>query len=177
MNPADYFTIIPEINYNKRMQIREYKQEDISQMIDIFNEVIASGIAFPQEETLTLTTGKDFFESQSYCGVAVLNDEIAGVYIVHPNNVGRCSHIANASYAVASRNRGQHIGEALVKDSLVQAKKFGFKIMQFNAVVETNFAARHLYERLGFIQLGVVENGFRLSNGSFENICPYYKAL
>lgn len=104
------------------MQIREYKQEDISQMIDIFNEVIASGIAFPQEETLTLTTGKDFFESQSYCGVAVLNDEIAGVYIVHPNNVGRCSHIANASYAVASRNRGQHIGEALVKDSLVQAK-------------------------------------------------------
>ena len=46
--------------------------------------------------------------------------------------------------------RGQHIGEKLVKDCMNQGKALGFKILQFNAVVETNMGARHLYEKMGF---------------------------
>ena len=49
--------------------------------------------------------------------------------------------------------------------------------MQFNAVVESNAAARRLYERLGFIQLGTIPGGFRMKDGHFENICPYYFEL
>ena len=76
---------------------------------------------------------------------------IMGLYILHPNNVGRCGHICNASYAVRRDQRGRHLGEALVKDCLVQAKKLGYRVLQFNAVVENNIHARHLYERLGFV--------------------------
>ena len=36
--------------------------------------------------------------------------KIFGLYILHPNNVGRCGHICNASYAVSSDARGRHIG-------------------------------------------------------------------
>ena len=68
-------------------------------------------------------------------------------------------------------------GELLVKDSLVQGKRIGFGILQFNAVVESNIHARHLYERLGFVQLGVIPKGFRMKNGEYENICPYYHVL
>ena len=50
-------------------------------------------------------------------------------------------------------------------------------ILQFNAVVESNIHARHLYERIGFKQLGVIPNGFRMKDGHFENICPYYIEL
>ena len=102
---------------------------------------------------------------------------LVGLYILHPNNVGRCGHIANASYAVDSRYRGLHLGEALVKDSLEQAKQHGFRILQFNAVVATNSHARHLYERLGFHPLGTIPGGFRLSDGHYEDICPYYREL
>ena len=49
--------------------------------------------------------------------------------------------------------------------------------LQFNAVVEGNIHARHLYERLGFTQLGTIPRGFRMKDGSFANICPYYKEL
>ena len=49
--------------------------------------------------------------------------------------------------------------------------------MQFNAVVATNIHARHLYERLGFIQLGTIKGGFRMKDGSFEDICPYYREV
>lgn len=124
-------------------------------MIAIWNEVVEDGIAFPQEELLTEKTGAEFFGSQTWCGVAEENGIVYGLYILHPNNVGRCGHICNASYAVSKAFRGKHIGELLVKDCLVQAKKCGYGVLQFNAVVESNIHARHLYERLGFVQLGV----------------------
>ena len=146
-------------------------------MIAIWNEVVEDGIAFPQEELLTEKTGAEFFGSQTYCGVAEENGTIYGLYILHPNNVGRCGHICNASYAVSKASRGKHIGELLVKDCLVQAKKCGYGVLQFNAVVESNIHARHLYERLGFVQLGTIPNGFRMKDGHFENICPYYHEL
>ena len=115
-------------------------------MMDIWNEVVEEGIAFPQEEFLTQESGKKFFGAQTYCGVAEDTDtgKVYGLYILHPNNVGRCGHIANASYAVSTRSRGLHIGEKLVTDCLKQAKECGFGVMQFNAVVESNIHARHL---------------------------------
>lgn len=159
------------------MTIRNYTENDLNAMIAIWNEVVEDGIAFPQEELLTEKTGVEFFGSQTYCGVAEENGTIYGLYILHPNNVGRCGHICNASYAVSKAFRGKHIGELLVKDCLVQAKKCGYGVLQFNAVVESNIHARHLYERLGFVQLGTIPNGFRMKDGHFENICPYYHEL
>ncbi|MCR5625486.1 MAG: GNAT family N-acetyltransferase [Lachnospiraceae bacterium] len=158
----------------KDIIIRGFKQEDLPAMINIWNEVVEDGIAFPQEEMLDLESGADFFASQSYTGVAEWNGIILGLYILHPNNVGRCGHICNASYAVSSEARGQHIGKKLVEDCLEKAKEHGFKILQFNAVVESNTVARALYERLGFKQLGTIPGGFRMKDGHYENICPYY---
>lgn len=159
------------------MIIRAYLPEDIKGMIRIWNEVVEDGIAFPQEDCLDEETGAAFFASQSYTGVVEDNGVILGLYILHPNNVGRCGHICNASYAVASGMRGKHIGEQLVLDCLRKGKELGFRILQFNAVVESNIHARHLYERLGFVGLGTIPGGFRMKDGHYENICPYYHVL
>jgi len=164
---------------DNRIMIRRYKAEDVHFMIKIWNEVVEEGAAFPQEDCLTVETGKAFFAGQSACGVAedMESGAVLGLYILHPNNIGRCGHICNASYAVSSESRGKHIGEKLVKDCIAEAGKLGFKILQFNAVVASNLHARHLYERIGFKQLGVIPGGFRLKNGKFEDICPYYIEL
>ncbi len=148
-------------------------------MIAIWNEVVAEGIAFPQEDILNDLSGAEFFAAQSHSAVAVdeANGRILGLYILHPNNVGRCGHICNASYAVAAASRGLHIGEKLVRDCLAQGRRLGFGVLQFNAVVATNIHARHLYERLGFVQLGTIPGGFRMKDGHFEDICPYYHIL
>ena len=159
------------------MIVREYQEKDLPEMIAIWNEVVEEGIAFPQEENLDKQTGREFFASQSYCGVAEEEGKLYGLYILHPNNVGRCGHICNASYAVSSASRGKHIGEKLVLDCLENAKRLGFGVLQFNAVVESNVHARHLYERLGFTQLGTIPKGFRMKDGHYENICPYYHEL
>ncbi|MBR1445242.1 MAG: GNAT family N-acetyltransferase [Firmicutes bacterium] len=160
------------------MIVRKFGKSDVKDMIAIWNEIVEEGIAFPQEEILDEKTGSDFFFSQSYSAVAEdENGDIIGLYILHPNNVGRCGHICNASYAVAPKKRGKHIGEKLVLDCMEKAKEIGFKVLQFNAVVETNIHARHLYERIGFRQLGVIPKGFRKKDGHYENICPYYIEL
>ncbi len=156
------------------VNVRKYDDGDVGEMIEIWNEVVRDGVAFPQEECLTAESGAEFFASQSYCGVALEDGKIAGLYILHPNNVGRCGHISNASYAVSSSMRGKHVGEALVRDCIKKAGEIGFKVLQFNAVVATNTAARYLYEKLGFIQLGTIKHGFKMNDGTYEDICPYY---
>lgn len=157
---------------------RKYNDCDIGQMLAIWNEIVEQGIAFPQEDCLDEESGRSFFEAQSYTGVA--EDEhgaVLGLYILHPNNIGRCGHICNASYAVRGDMRGKHIGEALVLDCMKQAKALGFGILQFNAVVKTNLSARHLYEKLGFTPLGIIPDGFRMKDGSYEDIIPHYITL
>lgn len=160
------------------MIVRKYEEKDLTAMIKIWNEVVEEGEAFPQEEFLNETTGAEFFAAQTYAAVA--EDEtdgtVHGLYILHPNNIGRCGHIGNASYAVKSESRGRHIGELLVKDCLEQAK-LHFKLLQFNAVVDSNVHARHLYERLGFVTLGSIPKGFRIKDGHFEDIWLYYYEL
>ncbi len=167
------------------IRIRELTEADLEDAVKIWNSVVEDGVAFPQTELLTPETGKDFFAGQSYTGVAYRmaecipahadgRHEIVGLYILHPNNVGRCGHICNASYAVRKDCRGQHIGEALVRDCMNKAKKLDFRILQFNAVVRGNEAALALYRKLGFIQLGSIPNGFLLKDGSYEDIILHY---
>ncbi|MDE7434795.1 MAG: GNAT family N-acetyltransferase [Lachnospiraceae bacterium] len=162
-----------------KIEVRAYEEKYLPEMIKIWNEVVEEGIAFPQEELLTDESGKQFFDAQTYSAAAVDTESgiVHGLYILHPNNIGRCGHICNASYAVSSESRGLHIGEKLVSDCLKQGKAHGFGVLQFNAVVATNIHARHLYERLGFTQLGTIPKGFRMKDGHYEDICPYYREL
>ena len=162
-----------------QIEIRQYRTHDAAAAAAIWNEVVRGGVAFPQQEELTEENADSFFRSQSFTGLAedAETGEIVGLYILHPNNVGRCGHICNASYAVEREARGLHIGEKLVSDCLRQGRAHGFRILQFNAVVASNTHARHLYERLGFQPLGVIPGGFRMKDGHYEDIYPYYHVL
>ena len=112
------------------LEVRAYTPDDLPAMIRIWNEVVEDGVAFPQEELLDLESGRAFFAAQTYSAVAKDSEsgKVYGLYILHPNNVGRCGHICNTSYAVSSQSRGMHIGESLVLDSIKRAKEIGFKI-------------------------------------------------
>ena len=160
-------------------EMRRITSENVHEAVMIWNKVVEDGVAFPQTEPLDDDTGAEFFASQDYTAVAFDTDtaEVVGMYILHPNNVGRCGHICNASYAVRSDMRGKHIGELLVTDCLKKAKELGYKILQFNAVVATNTSALELYKKLGFVQLGVIPGGFLMKDGHYEDIIVHYHTL
>ena len=161
------------------IEIRKFEPDDTDTAIKIWNEVVDDGVAFPQLDELDHESGLAFFEEQTYTGIAVDSDtnEIVGLYILHPNNVGRCGHICNASYAVKSEFRGNGIGKMLVIHCIEKARKLSFRILQFNAVVASNKNALSLYESLGFIRLGIIPGGFLNKDNVYEDIIPHYFIL
>ncbi|MCD8146642.1 MAG: GNAT family N-acetyltransferase [Clostridiales bacterium] len=161
------------------IEVRAYGPEDLSAACAIWNRVVEDGMAFPQTEPLDEESGQVFFAGQSFTGVAADAEtgQVVGLYILHPNNVGRCGHICNASYAVRADLRGQHIGETLVRHSLEKGRELGFRVLQFNAVVCSNVHALRLYEKLGFVRLGTVPGGFRRKDGIYDDIVLMYHPL
>ena len=159
--------------------VHALREADLTAAVAIWNEVVEDGVAFPQMETLTVPEGREFFAAQSFTGVAENPEtgELLGLYILHPNNVGRCGHISNASYAVRRTARGQRIGEQLVRHCLQKGRELGFRLLQFNAVVASNMPAIRLYEALGFVRIGTVPGGFLLKDGSYADILLYYHEL
>ena len=160
-----------------KLTVRAYTEKDLPAMVEIWNQVVEDGVAFPQEEFLTADCGMEFFEQQSFTGIALADGKVKGLYILHPNNVGRCGHICNASYAVDSSARGMHIGEALVTHCIRKAGELGYGILQFNAVVASNEPALKLYKKLGFVQLGTIPKGFLNKDGVYEDIIVHYHTL
>jgi ribosomal protein S18 acetylase RimI-like enzyme len=148
-----------------RLLTREY----LPQAAAIWNSVVAEGTSFPGDEILSDEQAWEMFQAQTASVCAMDNGEVVGVYILHPNNFGRCGHIANASYAVKAGLRGRGIGRALVLDCIEKAKTHGFKALQFNAVVTTNTAAIALYIKLGFRVIGTVPGGYRYNDGGYRD--------
>ena len=153
------------------LEFRKYSDSDLVAMQRIWNEVVCAGDAFPGEQPLSLQECRSYFAAQTCTTLAVLGGRVVGLYILHPNNIGRAAHIANASYAVDSAVRGQHVGEGLVRHCLSQLAGYGFTGLQFNAVVATNAVAIKLYKKLGFVQVGTVPGGFRLPGDIY---CDFY---
>ena len=160
------------------INIRALEAQDLAAAVAIWNQVVDDGAAFPQMEPLTEESGQQFFAGQSFTGIAIGEDgAVLGLYILHPNNVGRCGHICNASYAVHTGSRGRHVGEALVRHCLQKGRELGFRILQFNAVVASNTPALRLYEKLGFTRLGTIPGGFLMKDGRYEDIVLHYHLL
>ncbi|MDR0981452.1 MAG: GNAT family N-acetyltransferase [Methanocalculaceae archaeon] len=156
---------------------KPYTSDDKEAVTAIWNEIVHDANAFPQEFPFTNEEGDAFFLSQTATVVAFVNGEVAGCYILHDNNVGRCSHTANASYGVAKKFRGCGTGKVLVSDSLTKAKECGYKSLQYNAVVKSNFGAITLYLKLGFTIIGTIPEGYRRADGMFEDLLIFHKRL
>ena len=92
------------------LKIEQYSTKYINDAIEIWNDIVEDGVAFPQTETLDAQTGDAFFKSQSFTGIAIDADsgEVVGLYILHPNNVGRCGHPDGSLYRLVHRQHLLH---------------------------------------------------------------------
>jgi len=83
-----------------------------------------------------------------------------GTYYIKPNQPGRGSHVCNAGYIVSSEARGKGLGKELCLHSIEEAKKLGYKAMQFNIVVSTNEGAIKVWKKCGFKIIGTLPKVF-----------------
>ena len=87
-------------------------------------------------------------------------NEIVGAYYIRPNQGGGGSHVCNCGYAVSDRARGRGVAAYMCEHSQQQARRLGFRAMQFNFVISTNEAAVHLWKKLGFEIVGRLPEAF-----------------
>ncbi|MFD3591597.1 GNAT family N-acetyltransferase [Nocardia sp. NPDC058640] len=162
------------------MLIREATPEDWPTIWPFFHEIVAAG------ETLTYPTGlavddaKDWwYQTPPNRTVVAVNEHstILGTAKMNRNHMGNGAHVASATYLVDPAHSGQGVGRALVEYSVEWARAAGYRLMQFNAVVETNIHAIALYQSIGFRIGGTLPEGFHHPTQGYVGLHMMYRPL
>lgn len=145
------------------MQIRDITDADLPALAAIFREVVDDGETYAYPEVLSDSEIRAlWFEAPPGRAVVAVDElgTVLGSAKMGPNRPGRGAHIGTASFMVGSAARGQGVGRALAEDMVAWCRTERYAAIQFNAVVETNQAAVHLWQDLGFTILTTVPRAF-----------------
>ena len=144
------------------MTIRPATAADWPAMWAIFQAVIAGRDTYTFAPDTPEEAGRAYFLGPGIrAWVAELDGRIAGMYKLIPNHTGLGDHVANASFMVAADAAGRGAGRAMGEHCLEEARRAGFRAMQFNFVVSTNARAVRLWQSLGFRVVGTLPGAFR----------------
>jgi L-amino acid N-acyltransferase YncA len=168
------------------MKIRAATETDCDGIWGIFHEVIAAGETYPIDPDISRDDAMAYwFQPGAHAYVAEQRlrsggkekKQIIGSYTVHPNQSGGGAHVANAAFIVAKGARGQGIGRVLGKHCFTEARRLGFRAMQFNFVVSSNESAVHLWRDLGFKIVGTLPAAFRHPEKNYVDVYVMYRSL
>jgi L-amino acid N-acyltransferase YncA len=160
------------------LNIRPATEADQDAIWNIFHEVVAAGDTYafdpqmPREAALTYWFGR---ATHTYS--AEQDGQIVGTYILKANQSGPGSHVANAAFMVPKSSRGKGVGRAMGEHCLQEARRLGFRAMQFNFVVSTNESAVRLWQQLGFEIVGTLPGAFRHPEKGYVDVYVMFRAL
>ncbi len=161
------------------MRIRDAVERDWPAIYPIFITIVAAGQTYAYPEQLSSEEARAYWMPgpPARTVVAIDDDQLVGTALMGPNRPGRGSHIATASFMVDPAAQGRGVGRMLGAHMLEWAGEQGYRGVQFNAVVETNRAAIHLWESLGFRIVGTVPGAYRHAQHGFVGLHVMYRAL
>jgi ribosomal protein S18 acetylase RimI-like enzyme len=191
------------LNFDLRnMEIRAATNVDRDAIWNIFHEIVAAGDTYAFDPDMSRAEALAYwFRADTHAYVAEIQRQyvgeavgfprtatpsptvgthervIAGTYILRPNQSGPGSHVANAAFMVASSAQGSGVGRAMAEHCLSEARRMGFRAMQFNFVVSTNTPAIHLWKQLGFEIVGTLPGAFRHPEKGYVDVYIMFRSL
>jgi L-amino acid N-acyltransferase YncA len=160
------------------MKIRAATKEDHDAIWNIFHEIIAAGDTYAFDPQMRRDEALAYwFQADTHTYIAERNARVVGTYIVRPNQSGPGSHVANAAFMVARDAEGAGVGRRMAEHCLSEARRMGFRAMQFNFVISTNTRAIHLWNQLGFKIVGTVPGGFRHPEKGYVDVYIMFRSL
>lgn len=160
------------------LEIRQAKEEDKPHVWEIIRSVISSGdtyIFFPDSSRDKMLDY--WFSSEQTVYVALSENKIIGTFFLKANQPDLGSHIANAGFMVSAAAKGKKVGKTMAEFSLQEAKRRGYKAMQFNFVVKSNSVAVNLWLNLGFEIIGEIPEAFNHIENGLTNAYIMYRKL
>jgi len=161
------------------MRIRPAVEADRDAIWTIFHEVVASEDTYALDPNISREDALEYwFAAGTHTYVAEQSStEIVGTYILRSNQSGGGAHVANAGFMVAGGARGHGLGREMAKHCLSEARRLGFRAMQFNYVISTNIAAIRLWQDLGFEIVGTLASAFRHPDKGYVDVYVMYRSL
>ena len=160
------------------MEIRKATAEDSSQVWEIIKEVISKGDTYTFDPGSSKETMLNFwYGSDRHTYVAIDNGKIVGSFMIRDNQPGLGAHVANGSYMVSEAASGKGIGKKMGEFSLSEAKRLGYKAMQFNIVIKSNVRAVNLWQNLGFKIIGEIPDAFNHKQNGLTNAYIMHRKL
>ncbi|HEV2047126.1 MAG TPA: N-acetyltransferase [Chthoniobacterales bacterium] len=171
------------------LNIREATDGDRDAIWKIFQEVVAAGDTYPIDPNISREDALTYwFRSDTHTYVVEVDclkqsssqpdrGRVVGTYILRPNQSGGGSHVANAAFMVPASARGQGVGRAMGEHCLSEARRLGFRAMQFNFVVSTNDAAVKLWQELGMKIVGTLPGAFRHPEKGYVDVYVMFRSL
>ena len=144
-------------------RIRTATDDDWPRIWPIFAAIVAEGETYAYPEDLTAEQARELWLERPPGLTVVLEERgrLLGTAKMGPNRPARGDHIGTASFMVDPSAAGRGVGRALATYVVDWHREHGYAGIQFNAVVETNAPAVHLWESVGFRIIGTVPGAFR----------------
>jgi L-amino acid N-acyltransferase YncA len=136
------------------MLIRPAREEDAEAIWSIIAPTIRAGETYALEDMSRAEALAYWMGSDRHSFVAEEQGEVLGTYYFRANQAGGGKHVANCGYMTAAQAGGRGLARAMCEHSLEEARRRGFRAMQFNFVVSSNERAVRLWQSLGFEIVG-----------------------
>ena len=143
-----------------RPEIRQATASDTESIWEIFHAVVARGDTYTFDPEISREEALAYWLYPSnWSYVAWFEQKVVGTYILRVNQPAL------------------GVGRAMGEHSLIEARRLGFRAMQFNFVVSTNEPAIHLWRELGFKIVGTLPGAFRHLEKGFVDAYVMFRSL
>jgi L-amino acid N-acyltransferase YncA len=160
-------------------EVRDARPDDWPAIWRFFQPIVAAGETYSYDPDMDESSARELWTvgPPGRTVVATRDGEVVGSANMYANRPGRGSHVASASFMVDPGHAGKGVGRALGEDMIAWARAAGFRSVQFNAVVETNTPAVHLWQSLGFEIIGTLPEAFEHPTEGFVGLHVMYLRL
>ena len=159
--------------------IRPFAERDWPSLRDLLRAVFAAGDTYPYSPTIGEDEARrEWIDTKRATYVAVdPSERVLGSYYIKDNQPTLGAHVCNCGYVVSEAARGQGIGTQMCEHSQVEARRLGYRCMQYNLVVSTNTVAIRTWESQGFAIAGTLPGAFRHPTLGYVDALVMYKQL
>ncbi|MCP2264056.1 GNAT family N-acetyltransferase [Promicromonospora thailandica] len=163
--------------------IRPFAESDWPAVWPVIESVCRAGETYAYPTDIDEPTARAYWIEPPPGATVVLEEDrgegpvVLGTAKMGPNRPGNGAHVGTASFMVADAARGRGVGRALGEHVIAWHREHGYRGIQFNAVVQTNAAAVHLWRSLGFQVVGTVPGAFRSPAHGYTGLHVMYLPL
>jgi L-amino acid N-acyltransferase YncA len=174
------FPINAKLKDGTQIQLVLADRRDREPLRRLYGIIVQEGTSYPHDRL----PEPDDFEEYWFHGMTTVatylpnqRDDVLGAFYLKPNWPGRARHVANAGFIVAPEWRDKGLGWLLGAAMLDHARDLGYRSVLFNLVFSENRAARHLWRKLGFIELAVIPEAVKKNDGTYQDAILMFQSL